>query len=626
MNGNPIVELTHDRLLALLQSPCEAPALDFKERVDLTKTAGWVELAKDVLGFANSGGGHIILGVEDQTRRLVGLSSETEKKLEESKIVNDQLRQWTGTHITVSVARHLIDDPVAGRIVLGMIFVPARRQKVPAQANGVYPDPYDPKKQKWAFREGDVLIRRGDETVKAMSPEELLPLRTSGKQNFRPSESAGGSLQDFENPYNFGAAATRQMFKGRNEELNILLDAIESGTHVAVYGLQRMGKTSLVDEALKDRIKERQKLKNKVLVCMVDFQQSGSEYATSRNVLQTITLAIAREISSSQLKEVENQIALSARNWQRGSNTEMLLDFSKLLERIATQSRRKIVVFLDEFSELCKAVEKNYDLLRRNPARNISLHPGEMLVDVDLMHWFSSLLRSRKIQDRIVFVLAVRPFMAEFDAQRHLQILKLTQPITLYHLDESAARALITEPLKGHIAAKEDAVAYLVGLTAGHPYLIQFFMKEIVDRVRRQRRLAILKDDVLEFENKMISEGPAYDAQFKVLDSDYSVDDVTNQNTAKLGKGVLALMAKIGGSEREGWVRIDRICAGLSLYGCSPETTYHLLDQLSRAKIVEEKEFDGMLCFRISIPLLVKRYVKQNLYLKYFRSARARGN
>jgi predicted HTH transcriptional regulator len=73
--------------MSLLDSPCETANLDFKETLDLTNSRDRVELAKDVLAMANSGGGHIVVGVEDVTRQ-VGISEEAPAALRDAKTVN----------------------------------------------------------------------------------------------------------------------------------------------------------------------------------------------------------------------------------------------------------------------------------------------------------------------------------------------------------------------------------------------------------------------------------------------------------------------------------------------------------------------------------------------------------
>lgn len=53
----------------------EGPKLDFKEKLDLSTESGKKELAKDVLAIANTQGGrgHIILGIKDKTKEVVGV-------------------------------------------------------------------------------------------------------------------------------------------------------------------------------------------------------------------------------------------------------------------------------------------------------------------------------------------------------------------------------------------------------------------------------------------------------------------------------------------------------------------------------------------------------------------------
>jgi predicted HTH transcriptional regulator len=72
------------KLLALLQKP-EGTKLDFKEQIQLRTDSEKKELAKDVCAIANSKGGrgYILFGVEDHTKRIVGIE---EKKYREEQI------------------------------------------------------------------------------------------------------------------------------------------------------------------------------------------------------------------------------------------------------------------------------------------------------------------------------------------------------------------------------------------------------------------------------------------------------------------------------------------------------------------------------------------------------------
>jgi len=74
------------KLLALLQKP-EGTKLDFKEQMLLRTDSEKKELAKDVCAIANSKGGrgYIIFGVEDHTKRIIGI--------EEKKYREEQMQQ-----------------------------------------------------------------------------------------------------------------------------------------------------------------------------------------------------------------------------------------------------------------------------------------------------------------------------------------------------------------------------------------------------------------------------------------------------------------------------------------------------------------------------------------------------
>jgi hypothetical protein len=257
--------------------------------------------------------------------------------------------------------------------------------------------------------------------------------------------------------------------------------------------------------------------------------------------------------------------------------------------------------------------------LQHNPLRTRGLLPHDLYIDVPFIHHLGSILKDQELKQKLTLIVLVRPFISEYDEREGLQLLKLMKPITLYYLDEKAAKALITEPLEGQVAYEVGAGDYLYRLTAGHPYFLQFILKLIVDRVKRDGRRTITLEDVKAIEDRMISEGPAYDAQFAVLISDYSVDEITHPKEALLGKGLLALVARFGHEQQEGWVNEEQIFNELSKYKIPIEKTASLLSQLTRTKILEEMSENGKLRYRMSVPLLRKRFVRQNLYLKYFR-------
>ncbi len=433
-------------------------------------------------------------------------------------------------------------------------------------------------------------------------------------------------LSELQNPYDFATTANQKTFKGRAFETEKLLDSIETCTHTVIFGLQRMGKTSLITQGLNAELDVRRALRDEILVATVDIQRLGGAQVTYRDFVHAIFEAVVEQLAAMGLgREVQNLRALTRdlftpSQYQRGDRTEFFSVFAKLLAGLAAASRRRIVLFIDEFSEIRKVIERNKTALQKNPARTAKLLPHEMYIDVPFIHHLSSLLKDEGLKRQITFVVLVRPFLAEYDEREGLQLLKLMKPITLRHLDEVAAKELITEPLESYVSYEDGAVDYLFTLTAGHPYLLQFILKLIVDKIKRIGRATITLADVKWVQELMISDGPAYDAQFAVLISDYSVDEITHPKESQLGKGLLALVSKLG-QHQEGWVDAAQIFAGFARYDIPDEKTASILSQLTRTRILEEGIVDDHLRYRLSIPLVQERFVRQNLYLKYFRYA-----
>jgi hypothetical protein len=427
------------------------------------------------------------------------------------------------------------------------------------------------------------------------------------------------------NPYEFAAIATNTTFKGRQEELGELLDSIRGGTHTAIFGLQRMGKTSLIEEGLKEALEQHPRLGNEVLLVRIDLQGLGGDQVKYRDLLQAIIEAITEKLAAAgigrplqDLKGLTHEL-FSASRFQRGDRTQFFSLFAKLLRGFAMAAHRRIVLFIDEFSEVRKVIERNKAALHHSPLRTANLLPHDMYIDVPFIHHLGSLLKDRDLRTKFTLIVLVRPFMAEYDDREELQILKLMKPIMLYYLDEGAAKALISEPLQGRVAFEAGTVDYLYHLTAGHPYLLQFILKMLVDRINREGRRVVGPDDARWIETRMVSEGPAYDAQFEVMISDYSIAEVTHPKEGLLGKGMLALIAKRGQEQADRWVDEGQLFEGLTAHKVPVERTASLLSQLTRTKILEEQNRDGRLCYRIAVPLLHNRFVQQNLYLKYFR-------
>lgn len=586
-----------DELLAL---PGETEWVEFKEaknNFDSDELGKYVSALSNEANLKGQSYGWLVFGVQDRPLQVVGTN------YRQGRPALDKLKQDVAKETTCGLTFHEIHElnTSQGRVVLFQI--PAAPPGMPtAWKNHFY--------------------GRNGESRGALSLQEIEQIRAQA--GVRPRAVKGNrKTPRFRNPYNFSHVAKGQLFKGRNREIDELLANVDNGTHTAVFGLQRVGKTSLVKHAMTDGLRKRPELKKELLYAEIDFQRT--RYSKYRDLFDVFLKAIAKCFQSD-------------RETQRAGNT--LNTFEKEAERPGLRDRRslfalfadtlgelvdaargkKIVLFLDEFSEWCRLMEENEQATKAPGGHRLrAVRPHEALVDVALMQFFSSLLRSDELCNRLVFIFAMRPFMADFDRRRNLQILKLCRPITLGYLDEAAAKALIAEPIRHFPSIGTEAVDYLYRLTAGHPYLIQYLLTIAVDEaVSDQKSINLQRVEAVE--RRLVSEGAGYEGVFNVLDSDYSIEEVFAPRYSACGKGLLSLAAKLGTDRADRWADKKRLVEEMGRCGCRREETERLLSQLVDAKILEEKEVEGHLCFRMVIPLLQKRYLAQNFYLKHFSS------
>jgi hypothetical protein len=195
----------------------------------------------------------------------------------------------------------------------------------------------------------------------------------------------------------------------------------------------------------------------------------------------------------------------------------------------------------------------------------------------------------------------------------------------LRHLDALAARELMTEPVHPDISYDPGTVEHLYALTAGHPYLLQFMLKLIIDRLKQSGRCNVSLQDIDHVRERMVSEGPAYDAPFKVLVSDYSIDEVAVTAEARLGQGLLYIVSNFA-EKHEGWAASELIFEAMERQDVPEVKTASLLSQLTRTSILQEARFGDELRYRLSIPLVHERFLRQNLYQRFFSRPQSKRN
>jgi hypothetical protein len=134
----------------------ESRSLDFKERFDPKQLSEWLELIKDFVAMANSGGGLILVGVCDDGQPAVG-DVRSVLDLDPAQIT-DKIESCTHVHF----ADFEISEVTRSGSPVAVIAVgPSLDAPIAFTRAGTYPDPGNKKYPKTAFAKGTVYFRHG---------------------------------------------------------------------------------------------------------------------------------------------------------------------------------------------------------------------------------------------------------------------------------------------------------------------------------------------------------------------------------------------------------------------------------------------------------------------------------
>jgi hypothetical protein len=143
----------------------ESRYLDFKEAFDPGSDPKFIELVKDLVAMANSGGGIIVIGVRNDAT-LSGAGVESVLDLDPAKI-SDKVHRYTAEHFS-GFSIHEVQRN--GTQIAAIVIEPAEIPLVFAQP-GTYPVAGGGGKQKTAFSRGTVYVRHGAKSEPATSKD-----------------------------------------------------------------------------------------------------------------------------------------------------------------------------------------------------------------------------------------------------------------------------------------------------------------------------------------------------------------------------------------------------------------------------------------------------------------------
>jgi hypothetical protein len=139
--------------LSAVSATEETHDLDFKSGFDPKQAGDWCELVKDVISMANSGGGTIIIGANDDGSAS-GYDASIFRAIDPADIAN-KINKYTDQNFADI---HIQDAAISGKTV-AVLIIGAVRFPIVFSAPGDYESP--PGKTKNAFRKGTIYFRHG---------------------------------------------------------------------------------------------------------------------------------------------------------------------------------------------------------------------------------------------------------------------------------------------------------------------------------------------------------------------------------------------------------------------------------------------------------------------------------
>lgn len=151
--------INDERINELLNANVEHEHLDYKLDLDINSTSEIVRIAKDMAAMANSGGGNIVIGVDDDFNKK-GL--ELSFKVDEADLRN-KINRYFSPKIDF-LYREVIRTVLGTKRKFAVINVLPAKEVIMPIRDGNY---HKNGRQKFEFRCGDILIRDGSESKRA---------------------------------------------------------------------------------------------------------------------------------------------------------------------------------------------------------------------------------------------------------------------------------------------------------------------------------------------------------------------------------------------------------------------------------------------------------------------------
>ena len=225
----------------------ECEYLDYKETLSLDTDHGRACFARDVLAIKNSGGGYIVVGVKDKTWEPIGLKTSLK---EDTKLLREVVKKVTGLELEVDIVTHtipIISEQREFAIILIRASAKRSKRRIPSACKVSFKP-----KEDWGIRDGDIYFRKGDQTVRIHSTEELeellLDLNESEDKSVLEQQQAEPSPFLIEDGLFRLLPPEYETFIDRPQLQNNLKELVEGDLRVwiiNIYGPGGVGKSAL---------------------------------------------------------------------------------------------------------------------------------------------------------------------------------------------------------------------------------------------------------------------------------------------------------------------------------------------------------------------------------------------
>ncbi len=183
----------------LIERDREEAFLDFKETLSIAKDAPFAKISKDILAFANYGGGFILLGFKEKSKsRIIGGEMDEKRSFlpiglpDEFHIDQADLQAKFNSYVNspIQIQYREFERNIDGTPKkFAAIYVPASAGILRPLRSGFYKD--EKGKKHAAFKAGVVLFRRGTQSIVASKEEIAWITRRAEREGYRLSILSG---------------------------------------------------------------------------------------------------------------------------------------------------------------------------------------------------------------------------------------------------------------------------------------------------------------------------------------------------------------------------------------------------------------------------------------------------